>query len=53
MVRSMLFLICYFLVKSLEGGANSGQASQEATNSSDEQVSDAQPVNDLTLKVER
>ncbi|NXV99101.1 UBXN4 protein, partial [Fregetta grallaria] len=34
-------------------GANSGQASQEATNSSDEQVSDAQPVNDLTLKVER
>ncbi|NXV91918.1 UBXN4 protein, partial [Calonectris borealis] len=35
------------------GGANSGQASQEATNSSDEQVSDAQPVNDLTLKVER
>ncbi|XP_009885001.1 PREDICTED: UBX domain-containing protein 4 [Charadrius vociferus] len=30
-----------------------GQASQEATNSSDEQVSDAQPVNDLTLKVER
>ncbi|NXN57505.1 UBXN4 protein, partial [Rynchops niger] len=35
------------------GGANSGQASQEATNSSDEQVSAAQPVNDLTLKVER
>ncbi|XP_009991460.1 PREDICTED: UBX domain-containing protein 4 [Tauraco erythrolophus] len=34
-------------------GANSGQASQEATNSSDEQASDAQPVNDLTLKVER
>ncbi|XP_059676285.1 UBX domain-containing protein 4 [Gavia stellata] len=34
-------------------GANSGQASQEATNSSGEQVSDAQPVNDLTLKVER
>ncbi|NXG61019.1 UBXN4 protein, partial [Hemiprocne comata] len=34
-------------------GANSGQASQEATNSSDEQVGDAQPVNDLTLKVER
>ncbi|KAM6332597.1 UBX domain-containing protein 4 isoform 1-T1 [Podargus strigoides] len=34
-------------------GANSGQASQEATHSSDEQVSDAQPVNDLTLKVER
>ncbi|NXW34057.1 UBXN4 protein, partial [Phaetusa simplex] len=34
-------------------GANSGQASQEATNSSDEQVSAAQPVNDLTLKVER
>ncbi|KAM9236016.1 UBX domain-containing protein 4 isoform 3-T3 [Leptosomus discolor] len=33
-------------------GANSGQASQEATNSLDEQVSDAQPVNDLTLKVE-
>ncbi|NXQ91744.1 UBXN4 protein, partial [Nyctibius grandis] len=35
------------------GNANSGQASQKATNSSDEQVSDAQPVNDLTLKVER
>ncbi|NXT75158.1 UBXN4 protein, partial [Zapornia atra] len=34
-------------------GANLGQASQEATNSLDEQVSDAQPVNDLTLKVER
>ncbi|NXK31681.1 UBXN4 protein, partial [Piprites chloris] len=34
-------------------GANSGSASQEATNSADEQVSDAQPVNDLTLKVER
>ncbi|NWH53376.1 UBXN4 protein, partial [Fregata magnificens] len=34
-------------------GANSGQASQETTNSSDEQVSVAQPVNDLTLKVER
>ncbi|NXC71293.1 UBXN4 protein, partial [Anhinga anhinga] len=34
-------------------GANSGQASQEATNSSDEQVNDAQPVNDLTLKVQR
>ncbi|XP_009460051.1 PREDICTED: UBX domain-containing protein 4 [Nipponia nippon] len=34
-------------------GANPGQASQEATNSSDEQVSDAQPANDLTLKVER
>ncbi|NWW61239.1 UBXN4 protein, partial [Ifrita kowaldi] len=32
---------------------NSGQASQEATNSADEQVNDAQPVNDLTLKVER
>ncbi|NXU10796.1 UBXN4 protein, partial [Pardalotus punctatus] len=31
-------------------GANSGQASQEATNSADEQVTDAQPVNDLTLK---
>ncbi|NWS95765.1 UBXN4 protein, partial [Mionectes macconnelli] len=36
-----------------EYGANSGAASQEATNSADEQVSDAQPVNDLTLKVER
>ncbi|XP_027740115.1 UBX domain-containing protein 4 [Empidonax traillii] len=35
------------------GGANCGAASQEATNSADEQVSDAQPVNDLTLKVER
>ncbi|NXE32255.1 UBXN4 protein, partial [Ptilorrhoa leucosticta] len=33
--------------------ANSGQASQEATNSADEQVNDGQPVNDLTLKVER
>ncbi|KFO14152.1 UBX domain-containing protein 4, partial [Balearica regulorum gibbericeps] len=33
--------------------ANSGQTSQEATNSLDEQMSDAQPVNDLTLKVER
>ncbi|NXI86458.1 UBXN4 protein, partial [Rhipidura dahli] len=33
--------------------ANSGPASQEATNSADEQVNDAQPVNDLTLKVER
>ncbi|KFP75261.1 UBX domain-containing protein 4, partial [Acanthisitta chloris] len=35
------------------GGANSGQASQEAANSADEQVNDAQPVNDLSLKVER
>ncbi|NXS25790.1 UBXN4 protein, partial [Pomatostomus ruficeps] len=34
-------------------GANSGQASQEAANSADEQVNDTQPVNDLTLKVER
>ncbi|XP_067155492.1 UBX domain-containing protein 4 isoform X1 [Apteryx mantelli] len=36
-------------------GVNSGQASQsqEAANSADEQVSDAQPVNDLTVKVER
>ncbi|NXY85313.1 UBXN4 protein, partial [Alcedo cyanopectus] len=33
--------------------ANSGQASQEATNSVDEHVSDAQSANDLTLKVER
>ncbi|KFO81150.1 UBX domain-containing protein 4, partial [Cuculus canorus] len=33
--------------------ANSGPASQETTNSSDEPVNDAQPVNDLTLKVER
>lgn len=39
--------------KSLEDEANSGQASQEATNSADEQANDAQPVNDLTLKVER
>ncbi|NWV59053.1 UBXN4 protein, partial [Malurus elegans] len=31
-------------------GANSGPASPEATNSADEQVNDAQPVNDLTLK---
>ncbi|KAM4670060.1 UBX domain-containing protein 4 isoform 2-T2 [Amazona ochrocephala] len=34
-------------------GANSYQTSQEATNSSDEPVSEAQPVNDLALKVER
>ncbi|NXW61667.1 UBXN4 protein, partial [Eurystomus gularis] len=34
-------------------GTNSGQASQEATNSLDGQVNDAQPANDLTLKVER
>ncbi|XP_026708357.1 UBX domain-containing protein 4 [Athene cunicularia] len=34
-------------------GANSGQVSQEATNSLGEQVTDAQPTNDLTLKVER
>ncbi|NXH15835.1 UBXN4 protein, partial [Bucco capensis] len=33
--------------------ADSGQASQEANNALGEQVSDAQPVNDLTLKVER
>ncbi|XP_058665369.1 UBX domain-containing protein 4 [Ammospiza caudacuta] len=33
--------------------ANSAQASQETTNSADEQANDAQPVNDLTLKVER
>ncbi|NWS83661.1 UBXN4 protein, partial [Toxostoma redivivum] len=33
--------------------ANSGQARQEATNSADGQANDAQPVNDLTLKVER
>ncbi|NXX50445.1 UBXN4 protein, partial [Tricholaema leucomelas] len=37
----------------VEDGADSAQASQEAVNSLDEQVSDAQPVNDLTLKVER
>ncbi|XP_064011820.1 UBX domain-containing protein 4 [Pogoniulus pusillus] len=37
----------------VEDGADSGQANQETANSSDEQVSDAQPVNDLTLKVER
>ncbi|NXG44253.1 UBXN4 protein, partial [Psilopogon haemacephalus] len=37
----------------VEDGADLGQASQEAANSLDEQVSDAQPVNDLTLKVER
>ncbi|XP_042733679.1 UBX domain-containing protein 4 [Lagopus muta] len=36
-----------------DDGANSSQASQEATQSSDEQVSNAQPVNDLALKVER
>ncbi|KAM6129367.1 UBX domain-containing protein 4 [Pterocles gutturalis] len=36
-----------------DDGANSGQASQEASNYSDEQVSDAQSVNDLALKVER
>ncbi|NXW83062.1 UBXN4 protein, partial [Alopecoenas beccarii] len=34
-------------------GAHSGPASPEAAKSSDEQVSDAQPVNDLALKVER
>ncbi|KFQ19139.1 UBX domain-containing protein 4, partial [Merops nubicus] len=34
-------------------GTNSGPASQEATNSLAGQVSDAQPANDLTLKVER
>ncbi|NXF81778.1 UBXN4 protein, partial [Sclerurus mexicanus] len=34
-------------------GANLAQASQEATSSAEEQVNDAQPVNDLTLKVER
>ncbi|XP_009872443.1 PREDICTED: UBX domain-containing protein 4 [Apaloderma vittatum] len=34
-------------------GANSGQASPEANNSLGDQVSDAQAVNDLTLKVER
>ncbi|NXG71471.1 UBXN4 protein, partial [Baryphthengus martii] len=34
-------------------GANSDQASQEAVHSFDEQVSGAQPANDLTLKVER
>ncbi|NWH82721.1 UBXN4 protein, partial [Piaya cayana] len=33
--------------------ANSGPVSQETTNSSDEPVSGAQPVNDLSLKVER
>ncbi|NXF97855.1 UBXN4 protein, partial [Eubucco bourcierii] len=37
----------------VEDGADSGQANQEAANSLDEQVSDAQPVNDLTLKIER
>ncbi|KAM9189517.1 UBX domain-containing protein 4 isoform 1-T1 [Mergus octosetaceus] len=34
-------------------GANSGQASQEAAQSSDAQASGAQPANDLALKVER
>ncbi|XP_071666848.1 UBX domain-containing protein 4 isoform X1 [Patagioenas fasciata] len=34
-------------------GANSGPANLEATKSSDEQVSDAQPANDLALRVER
>lgn len=45
----------FFLLscKCLEDEANSGQANQEATNSADEQANDAQPVNDLTLKVER
>ncbi|NWR70912.1 UBXN4 protein, partial [Centropus unirufus] len=33
--------------------ANSGPASQETSNTPDEPVSDAQPANDLTLKVER
>ncbi|XP_015724373.1 UBX domain-containing protein 4 [Coturnix japonica] len=36
-----------------DDGASSSQASQEATQSSDGQVSNAQPVNDLALKVER
>nr|XP_047918673.1 UBX domain-containing protein 4 [Anser cygnoides] len=36
-----------------EDGANSGQASQEAAQSSDAQASGAQPANDLALKVER
>lgn len=50
---SLFFSYGLLSCKSLEDGANSGQASQEATNSLDEQVSDAQPVNDLALKVER
>ncbi|XP_075008829.1 UBX domain-containing protein 4 isoform X3 [Calonectris borealis] len=41
------------MTETIRPSAGNGQASQEATNSSDEQVSDAQPVNDLTLKVER
>lgn len=58
MLRNFLFFFffssCTSLSwKSLEDGANSDQTSQEATNSSDEQVSEAQPVNDLAVKVER
>jgi len=55
MLRSTpcLFLLCITFCKLLEDGADSGQSSQEATNSSDAHMSDAQPVNDLALKVER
>lgn len=53
MTRNAPFLFFLLSCKSLEDEANSGQASQEATNSADEQANDAQPVNDLTLKVER
>lgn len=52
--------ICLFsssvqLPKTLEDGANSVQANQfqESNNSSDERVTEPQPVNDLTTKVER
>lgn len=50
-----LFFFFYALLscKPLEDGANSGPANPEATKSSDEQVSDAQPANDLALRVER
>lgn len=55
MRNAILLFFSYTLLswKSVEDGADSGQASQETANSSDEQVNDAQPVNDLTLKVER
>lgn len=53
MIIHLFFSYALLSCKSLEDEANSGQASQEATNSADEQANDAQPVNDLTLKVER
>lgn len=52
-IHLLFFSYALCSCQSLEDGANSCQASQEATNSLDEQVSGAQPVNDLALKVER